>query len=240
MPYEWTHDPIDTPMPLKGHTHYVILDYANHIFEGSPVGMGHWNAHVWSELAADRPENRPPIQIKPVHSSVPYQQATLQKYDRRCYESPSGYGPLWATQIQPLEFDSMPYGFAQDPSNTSNALMSNTYSHSTSIVYPMGGPKIPSTLLMPLMHEQDLQPLDINCMPYGGAQDSQTLLMPLMSNPYSAIRIWFYALWVCPRSCQHFWCPKERHLQSFNINCMPYEWAQDPTTRLMPLMSNTN
>ena len=35
-----------------------------------------------------------PIQIKHVHSSVSYQQATYQKYDRRYHESPSGYGPL--------------------------------------------------------------------------------------------------------------------------------------------------
>ena len=35
-----------------------------------------------------------PIQIKHVHSNVAYQQATHQKYDRRGYESPSGYGPL--------------------------------------------------------------------------------------------------------------------------------------------------
>ena len=43
---------------------------------------------------ADHPENRPPIQIKPVHSSISYQQATYQKYDRRGRESPSGYGAL--------------------------------------------------------------------------------------------------------------------------------------------------
>ena len=42
----------------------------------------------------DRPENRPPIQIKHVHSSVSYQQATYQKYHRHGHESPSGYGPL--------------------------------------------------------------------------------------------------------------------------------------------------
>ena len=34
-----------------------------------------------------------PIQIKHVHSSVIYQQATYQKYDQRGHESPSGYGP---------------------------------------------------------------------------------------------------------------------------------------------------
>ena len=34
-----------------------------------------------------------PIQIKHVHSSVSYQQATLQKYDRHGQESPCGYGP---------------------------------------------------------------------------------------------------------------------------------------------------
>ena len=32
------------------------------------------------------------IQIKHVHSSVSYQWAIYQKYDRRCHESPSGYG----------------------------------------------------------------------------------------------------------------------------------------------------
>ena len=37
---------------------------------------------------------RPPIKIKHVHSSIPYQQATYQKYDRRGQESPGGYGPL--------------------------------------------------------------------------------------------------------------------------------------------------
>ena len=41
----------------------------------------------------DRPENRLPIQIKHVHSSVSYQHATYQKYDRRGHELPSGYGP---------------------------------------------------------------------------------------------------------------------------------------------------
>ena len=35
-----------------------------------------------------------PIQIKHVHSSVAYQQATHQKYDQHARESPSGYGPL--------------------------------------------------------------------------------------------------------------------------------------------------
>ena len=34
-----------------------------------------------------------PIQIKDVHSSDSYQQATHQKYDRRGHESLSGYGP---------------------------------------------------------------------------------------------------------------------------------------------------
>ena len=43
---------------------------------------------------ADHPENWPPIQIKPVYSSVSYQQATYQKYNQRGHESPSGYGPL--------------------------------------------------------------------------------------------------------------------------------------------------
>ena len=35
-----------------------------------------------------------PIQIKHVHYSVSYQQATYQKYNRCDHESPSGYGPL--------------------------------------------------------------------------------------------------------------------------------------------------
>ena len=43
---------------------------------------------------ADRLENRPPIQIKHVHSSLSYQQATYQKNDRHGQESPSGYGDL--------------------------------------------------------------------------------------------------------------------------------------------------
>ena len=34
------------------------------------------------------------IQMKLVHSSVSYQQATYKKYDRRAHESLSGYGPL--------------------------------------------------------------------------------------------------------------------------------------------------
>ena len=34
------------------------------------------------------------IQIKHVHYSVSYQQATYRKNDRRDHESPSGYGPL--------------------------------------------------------------------------------------------------------------------------------------------------
>ena len=39
-------------------------------------------------------DDRPPIEIKPVHSSISYQQATYQRYDRRVRESPSGYGAL--------------------------------------------------------------------------------------------------------------------------------------------------
>ena len=35
-----------------------------------------------------------PIQIKHIHSSISYQQATHQKYDRCGDELPSGYGPL--------------------------------------------------------------------------------------------------------------------------------------------------
>ena len=35
-----------------------------------------------------------PIQIKHIHSSVSYQQAIHQKYDRCGDELPSGYGPL--------------------------------------------------------------------------------------------------------------------------------------------------
>ena len=42
----------------------------------------------------DSLDDRPPIQIIPVYSSVAYQQATLQNYDRRGQESPSGYGAL--------------------------------------------------------------------------------------------------------------------------------------------------
>ena len=103
----------------------------------------------------------------------------------------------------------MPYGFAQDPVNSSDALGSDTYSYSTLILHGMGGPMIQLTLLMPLMHEQHLQLYDIICMPYGWAQDPMTLLMPLefdsisygwthdsidtpmplMSNTNSAIRI---------------------------------------------------
>ena len=44
--------------------------------------------------------NRPPIQIKHVHCSLSYQQATYQKYDRRGQESPSGYGPLDSNSSQ--------------------------------------------------------------------------------------------------------------------------------------------
>ena len=35
-----------------------------------------------------------PIHIKHVQSSVSYQWAIYQKYDRRGHASPSGYGPL--------------------------------------------------------------------------------------------------------------------------------------------------
>ena len=45
----------------------------------------------------DRPYDRPPIQIKHVHSSLSYQQATYQKYDLRDHKSPSGYGLLEVT-----------------------------------------------------------------------------------------------------------------------------------------------
>ena len=41
---------------------------------------------IWAIIA--------PIQIKPVHSSLSYQQATYQKYGRCGHKSPSGYGPL--------------------------------------------------------------------------------------------------------------------------------------------------
>ena len=54
--------------------------------------MIHWNVHVCSESAADRPENRSPIQNKHVHSSESYQQATYQKYDRHGHKSPSLVG----------------------------------------------------------------------------------------------------------------------------------------------------
>ena len=36
----------------------------------------------------------PLIQIKHVHSSVSYQRATYQRYDRCGFRLPSGYGPL--------------------------------------------------------------------------------------------------------------------------------------------------
>ena len=43
----------------------------------------------------NRPENRPPIQIKHVHfSSVSYQNVTYQKYNQHGHELPSGYGSL--------------------------------------------------------------------------------------------------------------------------------------------------
>ena len=61
--------------------------------------MIYYNVQVLSESAADRPENRPPIQIKPVHYSISYQQATYQIYDRRGCESPSGYGALRAILV---------------------------------------------------------------------------------------------------------------------------------------------
>ena len=44
----------------------------------------------------------PPIQIKHVHSSVSYQQAT--KYDRRGHKLPSGYGPLLPTRPPSLTY----------------------------------------------------------------------------------------------------------------------------------------
>ena len=45
-----------------------------------------WWQIIWAIIAS--------IQIKHVHSSLSYQQATYQKYDRRGHKSPSGYGPL--------------------------------------------------------------------------------------------------------------------------------------------------
>ena len=39
------------------------------------------------------------IHIKPVYSSVSYEQATNPKYDRRGHKSPSGYGPLLTKRI---------------------------------------------------------------------------------------------------------------------------------------------
>ena len=44
-----------------------------------------------------------PIQIKVVHSSLSYQQATYQTYDRRSQESPSGYCPLDARKLDVSE-----------------------------------------------------------------------------------------------------------------------------------------
>ena len=51
--------------------------------------------HVRAEGLRIRDKLKPieaPIQIKHVHSSLSYQQATYQKYDRRGQESSSGYG----------------------------------------------------------------------------------------------------------------------------------------------------
>ena len=52
----------------------------------------------------DHLENRPPIQIKHVHSSVSYQQATYQIYNRRGQESSSGYGPLGRFKLLQMLF----------------------------------------------------------------------------------------------------------------------------------------
>ena len=66
-------------------------------FDRSPVGMRHWHVHVLRKLAIESVDSEAicaPIQIKHVHSSMPYQQVIHPKYDRRGHEWPSGYGPL--------------------------------------------------------------------------------------------------------------------------------------------------
>ena len=76
-------------------------DHADCVFDHdrSPIGMIDWNVHL------DRRYNRcynqcynrlivPPFHIKPEHSSVSYQLAIYQKYDRRGRQLPSGYVPL--------------------------------------------------------------------------------------------------------------------------------------------------
>ena len=47
----------------------------------------------------------PPIQIIHVHSSVSFQRAIYQKYDRRGRESPSGYGVLGFNQWKIIRGD---------------------------------------------------------------------------------------------------------------------------------------
>ena len=64
----------------------------NYIFRASVLSL-----RFRPGLIHNRRYNRPiiaPICIKPVHSSLSYQQAIHQKYDRRGRELPSGYGPL--------------------------------------------------------------------------------------------------------------------------------------------------
>ena len=75
----------------------MMRDHANRIFDRSPIGMEHWNEHVYYESAlqsADCVMICAPIQIKHVHSSVSYQWAIYQKYNPRGRELPSGYGAV--------------------------------------------------------------------------------------------------------------------------------------------------
>ena len=85
------------------HIQWAIDDHADRFVGGSPVGMTHWNVHVRSESvqrlsieSADSEAICVPIQIKQVHSSASYHQATHPKYDRRGRELLSGYGPLYS------------------------------------------------------------------------------------------------------------------------------------------------
>ena len=56
-----------------------------------------WQPILWAIIAL--------IQIKHVHSSVSYQQATYQKSNLRAHESPSGYGHLRAIPTKQLGCD---------------------------------------------------------------------------------------------------------------------------------------
>ena len=66
-------------LSLKPHTHWAILDTRMFMFDLNQRPI------LWAIVV--------PIQIKHVHSSLSYQQATHRKYDRRGQESPSGYCP---------------------------------------------------------------------------------------------------------------------------------------------------